>query len=153
MLEILDVRRLRERVGEEIAVSEWFEISQERINTFADATDDHQWIHVDPARAATESPFKTTIAHGFLTLSLVPMLVRRAMKITNVRMAVNYGSNRLRFVAPVPSGSRVRGRFTVGAVEEIGGGVQVTWNLTIERDGGDKPCVVAEWLVRYYPQL
>ena len=153
MLEILDVRRLRERVGEEIAVSEWFEISQERINTFADATDDHQWIHVDPARAATESPFKTTIAHGFLTLSLVPMLVRRAMKITNVRMAVNYGSNRMRFVAPVPSGSRVRGRFTVGAVEEIGGGVQVTWNLTIERDGGDKPCVVAEWLVRYYPQL
>jgi len=151
LLEIPDVRRLRERVGEEIAVSEWFEISQERINTFADATDDHQWIHVDPARAATESPFKTTIAHGFLTLSLVPMLVRRAMKITNVRMAVNYGSNRMRFVAPVPSGSRVRGRFTVGAVEEIGGGIQVTWNLTIERDGGDKPCVVAEWLVRYYP--
>jgi len=148
----IDVRRLRDRIGEEVAVSDWFEISQERINTFADATEDHQWIHVDPARAAAESPFKTTIAHGFLTLSLVPMLVRRAMKIDNVRMAVNYGSNRLRFVAPVPSGSRVRGRFTVGAVEEIGGGIQVTWNLTIEREGGDKPCLVAEWLVRYYPQ-
>ena len=148
----IDVKRLSDRIGEEVAVSDWFEISQERINTFADATEDHQWIHVDPARAAAESPFKTTIAHGFLTLSLVPMLVRRAMKIDNVRMAVNYGSNRLRFVAPVPSGSRVRGRFTVGAVEEIGGGLQVTWNLTIEREGGDKPCVVAEWLVRYYPQ-
>jgi len=148
----IDVKRLSDRIGEEVAVSDWFEISQERINTFADATEDHQWIHVDPARAAAESPFKTTIAHGFLTLSLVPMLVRRAMTIDNVRMAVNYGSNRLRFVAPVPSGSRVRGRFTVGAVEEIGGGLQVTWNLTIEREGGDKPCVVAEWLVRYYPQ-
>jgi len=148
----IDVKHLSDRIGEEVAVSDWFEISQERINTFADATEDHQWIHVDPARAAAESPFKTTIAHGFLTLSLVPMLVRRAMTIDNVRMAVNYGSNRLRFVAPVPSGSRVRGRFTVGAVEEIGGGLQVTWNLTIEREGGDKPCVVAEWLVRYYPQ-
>jgi acyl dehydratase len=148
----IDVKRLADRVGEEVAVSEWFEISQERINQFADATGDHQWIHVDPVRAAAESPFKTTIAHGFLTLSLVPILVRQAMTIDNIRLAVNYGSNRLRFVAPVPSGSRVRGRFTVGAVEEIGGGVQVTWNLIIERDGGDKPCVVAEWLVRYYPQ-
>jgi len=147
----IDVRHFREHVGKEVAVSEWFEISQERINTFADATEDHQWIHVDPARAATESPFKTTIAHGFLTLSLMPMLLRTAMKIGGTRLTVNYGANRLRFVAPVPVGSRVRGRFTLGSVEDAGGGVQVTWNLTIERDGGDKPCVVAEWLVRYYP--
>ena len=148
----IDVKRLRDHVGEELAVSEWFEISQERINRFADATEDHQWIHVDPARAAAESPFKTTIAHGFLTLSLLPMLVKKALKIGGVRMGVNYGMNRMRFVSPVPVGSRVRGRFTIGAVEETGGSVQVTWNLTIEREGSDKPCVVAEWLTRYYPQ-
>ena len=147
----IDVKRLRDHVGEEIAVSDWFEISQDRINRFADATEDHQWIHVDPARAAAESPFKTTIAHGFLTLSLLPMLVKKALKIGGVRMGVNYGMNRMRFVAPVPVGSRVRGRFTIGAVEETGGSVQVTWNLAIEREGGDKPCVVAEWLTRYYP--
>ena len=147
----IDVRSFRDHVGEEVAVSDWFEISQDRVNRFADATEDHQWIHVDPARAAAESPFKTTIAHGFLTLSLFPMLVKKALKIGGVRMGVNYGMNRMRFVSPVPVGSRVRGRFTIGAVEETGGSVQVTWNLAIEREGGDKPCVVAEWLTRYYP--
>jgi len=152
MLEISNPRLLRDRIGQEIAVSEWIELTQERINLFADATDDHQWIHVDTARAAVESPFKTTIAHGFLTLSLVPLLARQALTFGPMRMSINYGANRLRFVSPVPAGARIRGRFTPAAVEEAGGGVQVTWHVTIEREGGEKPCLVAEWLARYYPQ-
>ena len=147
----LDVRTLRDRVGEEIAVGDWFEITQARIGQFADATGDHQWIHVDPARAATESPFRTTIAHGFLTLSLLSTLIREAIQFTGIRMAINYGLNKVRFVSPVPAGSRVRARLAIGAVDEIGGAVQVTWSATIERDGSDKPSCVAEWLVRYYP--
>jgi acyl dehydratase len=148
----LDVRTLRDKVGQEIAVSDWLEMTQARINQFADATGDHQWIHVDAARAAAESPFKTTIAHGFLTLSLLSTLVRDAMTFTGLRMAINYGLNRVRFVSPVPSGSRIRARMTVGAFEEVSGGLQVTWSVTVERDGGDKPACVAEWLVRYYLQ-
>jgi acyl dehydratase len=147
----LDVRTLRDRVGEEVAVGDWFEITQARIGQFADATGDHQWIHVDPARAATESPFRTTIAHGFLTLSLLSTLIREAIQFTGIRMAINYGLNKVRFVSPVPAGSRVRARLAIGAVDEIGGAVQVTWSATIERDGSDKPSCVAEWLVRYYP--
>jgi len=108
MIEITDVRALRDRIGEEIAVGDWFEVSQARIDQFADATGDHQWIHIDPARAAAESPFKTTIAHGFLTLSLISTLVRDAMKFTGLRLAINYGLNRVRFVSPVPSGARIR---------------------------------------------
>jgi acyl dehydratase len=150
MIEV-DVRTLRDRIGAELAVSEWIAITQERIIQFADATGDHQWIHVDAARAAAESPFRTTIAHGFLTLSLISALLRNAVSPTGLRMAINYGLNRVRFVSPVPAGSRVRGRFTVAAVEDAGGAVQVTWQATIERDGADKPCCVAEWLVRYYP--
>lgn len=146
----IDVRTLDSRVGEEIGTSDWLDVTQERINQFAEATGDHQWIHVDAARAA-ESPFRTTIAHGFLTLSLVSVLLRNAMNPTHMRMAINYGVNRVRFVSPVPSGSRVRGRFTVGAAERTGGAIQVTWQVTIEREGGDKPCCVAEWIVRYYP--
>jgi acyl dehydratase len=151
VIEITDVRSLRDRIGEEIAVGPWFEITQARIDQFAEATGDHQWIHVDPARAAVESPFKATIAHGFLTLSLVSTLVRDAMTFGGLRMAINYGLNRVRFVAPVPSGSRIRGRFVVGAVDEAGDGVQITWKATIEREDGDKPCCVAEWVVRDYP--
>ena len=149
MIEV-DVRTLRDRVGHELAVSDWFAVTQEQINQFAEATGDRQWIHVDAARAAVESPFKTTIAHGFLTLSLVSALLRDAIHFTGVRMAINYGSNRVRFVSPVPTGSRIRGRFTIGAVEEIGGSIQATWQVTIEREGTDKPSCVAEWLVRYY---
>jgi acyl dehydratase len=149
MIEV-DVRTLGDRVGHELAVSDWFGVTQEQINQFAEATGDRQWIHVDAARAAVESPFKTTIAHGFLTLSLVSALLRDAIHFTGVRMAINYGSNRVRFVSPVPTGSRIRGRFTIGAVEEIGGSIQATWQITIERDGSDKPSCVAEWLVRYY---
>jgi acyl dehydratase len=151
MIEITDVRSLATRIGEEIAVSDWFEISQQRIDQFAAATGDSQWIHVDPARAAVDSPFKTTIAHGFLTLSLLSSLFRDAMTFSGLRMAINYGLNRVRFIAPVPSGARVRARITAAAVAETGDSVQVTWGVTVERERGDKPCCVAEWIVRYYP--
>src|SRR5262249_1781925 len=117
---------------------------------FAAATEDRQWIHLDPERAALESPFKVTIAHGFLTLSLLSELGKRAMSVNGVRMGINYGLNRVRFVAPVPSGSRIRGRFTLSAIEAIKGGPQATWKVDVEREGGEKPCCVAEWLVRYY---
>jgi acyl dehydratase len=147
----IDVRTLKDRIDEEIAVSSWLEVTQARIDQFAEATGDRQWIHVDPDRAAAESPFKTTIAHGFLTLSLLSTLVRDAMQIGGLRMAINYGLNRVRFVSPVPAGERIRARISVHAVEEVAGGVQVTWLATIEREHGDKPACAAEWLVRYYP--
>jgi acyl dehydratase len=152
MIELSNPLSLRERIGQEVAVSEWFEITQERINQFAEATEDRQWIHVDPARAAAESPYKVTIAHGYLTLSLTPILIRRAMSFSGIRMSVNYGLNRVRFITAVPSGSRIRARFAPASVEETGGGIQIVWNVTIEIEGADKPCCVAEWLVRYYPQ-
>lgn len=126
-------------------------MTQSRIDQFAAATDDHQWIHVDPVRAAVESPFKTTVAHGFLTLSLVSVLARRAMSFGTLRMALNYGVNRVRFVSPVPAGARIRGRFSPIAVEEVRDGVRVTWNVTIEREHSAKPSAVVEWLVQYYP--
>jgi acyl dehydratase len=151
MTDIPDIAALRERLGHELAVSDWLEVTQQRIDQFAEATDDRQWIHVDPARAASESPFKRTIAHGFLTLSLVSALARQAMSLGGVRIAINYGVNRVRFVSPVPAGSRIRGRFTPAAVDAEGGGVQVTWSVTIEREHADKPCCVVEWIVRYYP--
>jgi acyl dehydratase len=150
MINIPDVRSLGDRIGEEVAVSDWVEVHQARIDQFADATDDRQWIHVDPTRAARESPFKSTIAHGFLTLALSSVLLRGAVSFPGLRMAINYGCNRVRFVSPVPAGSRIRGRFAALAVEEIGGAVQVTWGVTIEREGSDKPACTVEWLVRYY---
>jgi len=153
MITITDVRALASRIGEDIAVSDWLEVSQARIDQFAAATGDNQWIHVDAARAATDSPFKTTIAHGFLTLSLISMLIRSAMTFPALRMAINYGVNRVRFIAPVPSGARIRARFAPAAVADASdGSIQVTWTATIERADGDKPCAVAEWIVRYYPR-
>ena len=151
MIGTIDVVELADHLGDEVAVSDWLDITQQRIDRFAEATEDHQWIHVDPARAAAESPFHTTIAHGFLTLSLVSALARQALTIGRIRMAINYGVNRVRFISPVPAGSRIRGRFTLAAVDEAGGGIHVTWSVTVEREGADKPCCVAEWLVRYYP--
>jgi len=149
--DIESIAQLGERVGQEVATSDWFEVTQERINQFAEATEDRQWIHVDPERAARESPFKQTIAHGFLTLSMLSELMKLAISVGGLKMGLNYGLNRVRFVAPVPAGSRIRGRFTLAELEEIKGGVQATWNVTVEREGGgDKPCCVAEWLVRYY---
>ena len=148
--EIESVAGLAGLVGREVGVSEWVEVSQERIEQFAEATGDRQWIHLDPERAARESPFGTTIAHGFLTLSLLSELGRTAVAVRGVRMGINYGLNRVRFVSPVPAGSRVRGRFTLAEAEEMAGGVQATWKVTVEREGGEKPCCVAQWLVRYF---
>jgi acyl dehydratase len=145
----IDLTTLGDHIGEALAVSEWIDITQARIDGFAEATDDRQWIHVDPARAELESPFKTTIAHGFLTLSLVSMLLRTAVTIT-ARMAINYGVNRVRFVSVLPVGSRVRGHFSPAAFENVPGGIQVTWDVSIEREGHEKPCCVAAWIVRYY---
>jgi acyl dehydratase len=150
LTQIDNIAALSGLVGKEVAVSEWLEVSQQRINLFAEATEDRQWIHTDPERAARESPFKETIAHGFLTLSLLSELGKRAMSVGGVRMGINYGLNRVRFVSPVPSGSRIRGRFSLATIDEIAGGAQATWNVTVERDGGSKPCCIAEWLVRYY---
>ena len=150
MIDIADVRTLAERLDQELAVSDWLEVTQDRIDRFAEATEDRQWIHVDVARASA-SPFRTTIAHGFLTLSLISALGQRAMRIGGLRMAINYGLNRVRFMSPVPAGSKIRGRFAPAAVTEETGCVQVTWQVTVEREGLDKPCCVAEWVVRYYP--
>ncbi len=146
---VLTAAELEAKVGQEIAVSPWTAVPQEQIDRFADATGDHQWIHVDPERAKS-SPFGGTIAHGFLTLSLLPRLMGEALDVTGRRMAVNYGLNKVRFTAFVPSGSRVRARFAIGAFEKVNGAAQVTWTATVEREGGSKPCLVAEWLVRYY---
>jgi len=147
---IESLTELQTRVGSEVALSDWFEVTQERINLFAEATEDRNWLHIDPARAARESPFKETIAHGFLTLSLLSELMKLAMSVGGVRMGINYGLNRVRFVRPVAAGARIRGRFVLTALEPINGGVQAMWNVTVERDGSEKPCCVAEWLVRYF---
>jgi acyl dehydratase len=148
----IDVRTLHDRLGQELAVSDWLEVTQARINQFADATGDHQWIHVDPARAAAELPSRSTIAHGFLTLSLLSTLIRESIRFTGLRMAINYGLNRVRFVSPVPSGSRIRALITLQSVDAVSGGFQITWQVTIEREGSEKPACVADWIVRYYPQ-
>ena len=149
MIEISDFSTLQQRLGQEVAVSDWFEMPQERISQFAEAIEDRQWIHIDAARAAAESPYRTTIAHGFLTLSMGSALLRNAIKLPKQRMGINYGLNRVRFMAAVPSGSRIRGRFVPTEVKAIEGGYQVVWTITIEREGGDKPSCVAEWVLRY----
>ena len=135
-------------VGDTFGPSSWIEITQERIDRFADATGDHQWIHVDPERAK-DGPFGSTIAHGYLTLSLIPVASFEVVPASG-RMGINYGANRVRFPAPVPVGSRVRASFEVVAVEEIQGGDQVTMTATVEREGGDKPVCVAEVISRHY---
>ena len=149
-LQLGSLRDLRDKIGQEVVVSDWLEISQERIDRFAEATDDHQWIHVDVHRAQRESPFQATVAHGFLTLSMLSRLLNSSIEFKTAKMGLNYGFNRLRFTAPVPAGSRVRGRFTLKALEEIKGGVQTTWSVELECEGSDKPCLVAEWVTRRY---
>src|SRR5262245_9547462 len=141
---------LAQWVGREVATSDWLEITQERIDKFADAAGDHQWIHVDRERAARESGFGRTIAHGFLTLSVLSKLRDESVAIAGQRMGINYGLNRLRFTSPVPLGSRLRARFALAALTPIEGGVQPTWGVTVEREGADKPVLVAEWLTRHY---
>jgi acyl dehydratase len=144
------IRELEHRVGEEVGVSPWVDITQERIDTFAKAIEDFQWIHVDPARARV-SPFGGTIAHGFLTLSLLSHLSEMTFSFSDRRMGINYGLNRVRFTSPVPVGSRVRARFTLQKFEKIeDNGVQVTWTALIEREGAEKPALIAEWLGRHY---
>jgi acyl dehydratase len=145
----LDLNDLCASPDQPIAVSGWVEITQERIDTFAQVTGDAQWIHTDPVRAAS-SPFGSTIAHGFLTLSLLGHMASDAMSVPGAAIVVNYGLNRVRFIAPVPAGSRIRAHFAVAALSPFDRGLQVAWNVTVEREGAQRPCCAAEWLVRYY---
>ncbi|NIC41536.1 MaoC family dehydratase [Aquabacterium sp. A08] len=137
-------------VGQPVAVSDWHEVTQAQVQRFADATGDHQWIHVDPERAR-QGPFGAPVAHGFLTLSLMPAFLESALRVDEVRMGVNYGMNRVRFTAPVPVGSRLRAHFTLKACDPIEPrGRQSTWDVSVEREGSDKPVCVAEFLARSY---
>ena len=140
---------LRDRVDEHLGYSDWLDVSQQRINTFADATDDHQWIHVDVERAK-EGPFGGTIAHGYLTLSLLPMLLGQTVKVSGFSMGINYGLNKLRFPSPVPVGSKLRVGAKLATLEDVTGGVQLTYECTFEVEGNEKPAAVAEVLTRYY---
>jgi len=134
-------------IGKELGPTEWLDVDQDRIDRFADATGDHQWIHVDPERAAA-GPFGTTVAHGYLTLSLLPLLMTDALQLTGYSMGINYGVNKVRFPAPVPSGSKLRATFTVQSVEDVPGGEQGVVLAVVEREGGDKPVCVAELVAR-----
>ena len=145
----IKLRELESKVGQEVGVSPWMEMAQERIDLFAKATEDFQWIHVDPKRAK-DSPFGGTIAHGFLTLSMLPKLSESTFEFADRKMGVNYGLNKVRFTAPVPAGAKIRGRFTLAKFETLEGGVQTTWNVTVEREGGEKPVMVAETISRHY---
>ena len=149
MTSALSVTQLQSRVGEEVGVSPWLVIDQARIDRFAEAIDDPQWIHVDPERARS-GPFGTTIAHGFLTLSLLSHLIESTLSFDDRKMGVNYGLNRVRFTAPVPVGSRVRAHFVLGSWERKDDMIQTVWNVTIECEGSDKPALVAEWIGRSY---
>ncbi|WP_434588222.1 MaoC family dehydratase [Streptomyces sp. A5-4] len=140
---------LRAGVGEQLGHSAWLEVDQKRIDLFADATGDHQWIHVDPEKAAA-GPFGATIAHGYLTLSLLPALVPQIMRVEGMKMGINYGTNKVRFPSPVPVGSRLRATAVLREVTDAGGGVQVTAVVTVEREGAEKPACVAESVSRYY---
>ena len=149
---VASLAALKELTGQEVGMSDWFTLTQERIQQFADATLDHQWIHVDVERARRESPFGAPIAHGFLTLSLLAHFMQEAVGIQEaVRLGVNYGLNRVRFVSPVRSGTKVRARFTLKSVKDVPPkGVEAIYEATIEGEKNDKPCCVAEWVVRYY---
>jgi acyl dehydratase len=146
---MLTIENLRHRIGEEIAVSEWLEIDQNRVNLFADATDDHQWIHVDVDRARRESPYGAPIAHGFLTLSLLARFSGELLRAEGVRLGLNYGLDKVRFISPVRVGDRLRARYTLGSLTDVDGGVQVSWTATIEIEGTEKPACVAQTLVRW----
>ena len=131
-------------------MSPWFQIGQERIDQFASAIVDPQWIHIDPERAKRESPYGGTIAHGFLTLSLLSHLLETALDVSKMKMGVNYGLNRVRFTDAVPAGARIRGRFVLDKLEPIKGGTQLTWDVTVECEGREKPACVAQWVTRQY---
>lgn len=140
---------LRAAAGTRVGASDWMTIDQERVNTFADATEDHQWIHVDPEKAEA-GPFGHTIAHGFLTLSLLSYLLAQVYRIDGTKMGINYGLNKVRFTAPVPVGSKIRGVVDIADVADATGGVQVTTRITVEIEGSERPALVAEWITRQY---
>jgi acyl dehydratase len=144
------IEELRKAVGTDVGTSQWLRIGQDRVNGFAEVTEDHQWIHVDPERAAG-GPFGTTIAHGYLTLSLIVPLMAEAVRVEGIRMGVNYGLNKVRFPSPVPVGSKVRAHGHLLSVEDVKDGVQVTYRVTVEREGSEKPACVAETVSRLYP--
>ncbi len=141
---------LKNYVGTEVVTTDWLLVTQERIQHFAEVTEDRQWIHVDRERARRDSPYGTTIAHGFLTLSLLSKLMMQSIKIQRARMAINYGLNRVRFPSALPADSKIRARFALQSVREVSGGFEAVWSVVIEREGADKPCCAAEWVVRYY---
>ena len=147
---IEDIEELKTMVGQEIGISDWIKLTQERVNTFAEATGDHQWIHVDPERAKKESPYGGPIAHGYLTMSLAPYFLQQIMEIKKKRMGVNYGLNKVRFPAPVPVGGKLRMKAEVAEIEDIKGGVQIVIKMTFEVEGQEKPCCIAEAIYRYY---
>ena len=150
-LVIETLNALKEYAGKEIGVSEWMVVKQDRINQFAEATEDPQWIHVDRDRAKVESPFGVTIAHGFLTLSLISRLMKDVIHISSgSRLTINYGLNRVRFPAPVRERSKIRGRFTLVSFQDRGEAQEAVFDVSVESEGNDKPCCVAEWIVRYY---
>ena len=156
MRTIASLEELESLQGQEVAVSDWSEITQQQVNLFAEATGDHQWIHVDVERAKRESPFGAPVAHGFLTLSLLPQFMHNAIHMEGVKMGVNYGLNRVRFTSPVPVGSRLRARVKLLKVERLDPmpnglvGAQSTWEVTVEREGSDRPVCVAESISRRY---
>jgi len=146
-----DFSELKAAVGSEIGVSDWLEITQDRINKFADATGDEQWIHVDVERAARESPSGTTIAHGLLSLSLIPLFIRGVIGVAGLKNTLNYGANRIRYLTPVPAGSRLRGRVAIVAAEDVPpDALRVTYQVTIEIEGGKRPACVAEVIGQHY---
>ncbi len=149
MREFSSLEQLTAAAGQHLGFSDWQQVTQQQVTAFADATGDHQWIHVDPVAAAI-GPFGTTIAHGYLMLALIPTLVSQVVRVTGVRLGVNYGLNRVRFPAPLPTGSRVRAGVRLASVDPIPDGAHIVNEVTIECDGSDKPCCVAETIVRYY---
>jgi acyl dehydratase len=151
LLVVSNPQSLKDLVGQEIGVTEWFRVTQERIALFAEATEDRQWIHLDQARAGEESPYGTTIAHGFLTLSLISHFLKTAIQIQkDVRLAVNYGLNRVRFPAAVRADSGIRARMALLGLKRLSDSVEATYGVTIECEQSEKPACVAEWIVRYY---
>jgi acyl dehydratase len=145
------LQSLKDFTGREIAITDWFVVTQDRIRQFAETTEDRQWIHIDPERARRESPYGATIAHGFLTLSLLSYFMGQAIHISHgVRLSVNYGLNRVRFPAPVRSGSEIRARVALQSLKELSNGVEAVFGVSIESRDAGKPCCVAEWIVRYY---
>ena len=142
---------LKDFVGREIATTDWFTVTQDRVQQFAEATEDRQWIHLDQARAQRESPYGATIAHGFLTLALLSHLSKQALQIRNgVRMSINYGLNRVRFPAAVRADSKIRARFALLSLKEVSDAQEAVFSVVVEDEGASKPCCVAEWVVRYY---